>query len=118
MRITGKVTRVFPTVTTGEGADAKARQNFVVAYQETPGQFGYDTVLLTLFGAYSIKKHSLVEGDTVDVYIEHEVREYNGRSYNNIKIIQLRKVGNVEPQQAPQQPAESEEQPVNDLPWV
>lgn len=107
MRVFGEVTAVMPTkkgVSKRSGQEW-ASQDFVVKYKEVEGQYKPDTMMVNLFGGYTIEKNALKPGDMVDLYVEHEAEEYQGRWYNKIKVIQIKKVVQEEQPQE-QQPVE------------
>jgi hypothetical protein len=92
MEIKGKVIQLL-AVATGQGKKGQWRkQEFVI---ETPSQYP-KKVCLSLWGD-KIDQYSLSMGDQVNVSVELESREYNGRWYTEARAWKLEKSGGSSP---------------------
>ena len=96
MIITGRITRLMEPVrgiSQRTGAEW-ARRDIVIEYKENEASMFYDRVALTIMGNDRIEK--LEVGQLYEVAIEHDVREYNGRVFNELRVRSFRKI--YEPQ--------------------
>jgi len=92
MEIKGKVIQLLPTAT-GQGKKGQwKKQEFIL---ETPGQYP-KKVCLSIWGD-KIEQFSLVAGDNVNVTVDLESREYNGRWYTEARAWKLEKSGSNSP---------------------
>lgn len=81
-------------------------QGFVVEFKEHDTDPWHDKVYLETFDTNVMDK--LVEGAIVKVGFRHSVREYNGRSYNEVRM------NNFELQGAPMESRQSAQQAAQD----
>lgn len=103
--IRGKVIKVLPP----EGGVSKAgkpwkRQMFVI---ETDGQYP-KTVAFSVMGEEKIAKAGLQIGHTIEIDVDAESREYNGKWYTSLNAWRIKNINaftqsqNMYQQQAPQ----------------
>lgn len=121
MEFQGRIYKLLPIrqgVSQRTGNEWKA-QPFVFEYFETPEQRWSDKVLLETYDAKIIEQ--LKEGMEVRCGFGHSVREYEGRTYNEVKLyrieFQTAQQETSATQQQAEQPAPSadaEEQEEND----
>lgn len=92
MEIKGRVIQLLP-LATGQGKKGQwKKQEFVI---ETPSQYP-KKVCLSLWGD-KIEQYSIAVGDQVNVSVELESREYNGRWYTEARAWKMEKSGNSSP---------------------
>ena len=98
MEITGVVKSVMPTQTgTSQSGKAWQKREFII--EETVGNYP-NSLVITAFGDRVEKLNTLRVGDYVTARFDTQVREYNGRAFNNITLYDI-----TQPQaQAQQQP--------------
>ena len=110
MEAKGYVSKVFPiqTGTSARTGNQWQSQEFILEYFETPSQRWADKVLLKLFGE-QVERMQLKEGDILEVGFGHQVREYNGRYYNELTVPY--RVEKVQESKAPQPPTQEAIQP-------
>ena len=98
MEITGIVKSVMPTQTgTSQSGKAWQKREFII--EETVGNYP-NSLVITAFGDRVEKLNTLRVGDYVTARFDTQVREYNGRAFNNITLYDI-----TQPQaQAQQQP--------------
>ena len=122
MEITGKIAQILPEET-GEGRNGPwKKQSFIL---ETQDQYP-KKVCITVWGD-KVNLQNFSENEVITASINIESREYNSRWYTDVKAWRLAKAepdtsvstppdyGNV-PQDT-QAPLESEEGPMDDLPF-
>ena len=100
MEITGVVKSVMPTQTgTSQSGKAWQKREFII--EETVGNYP-NSLVITAFGDRVEKLNTLRVGDCVTARFDTQVREYNGRAFNNITLYDI-----TQPQaQAQPQPQE------------
>jgi hypothetical protein len=92
MEIKGKVVQLLP-MATGQGKKGQwKKQEFIL---ETPGQYP-KKVCLSIWGD-KIDQFGLTVGDQVNVSVDLESREYNGRWYTEARAWKLEKSGGSSP---------------------
>ena len=87
MEITGVVKSVMPTQT-GTSQSGKAWQKREVIIEETVGNYP-NSLVITAFGDRVEKLNTLRVGDYVTARFDTQVREYNGRAFNNITLYDI-----------------------------
>ena len=107
MEITGVVKSVMPTQTgTSQSGKAWQKREFII--EETVGNYP-NSLVITAFGDRVEKLNTLRVGDYVTARFDTQVREYNGRVFNNITLYDIAQPqAQAQPQQqvyigAPQQ---------------
>ena len=107
MEITGVVKSVMPTQTgTSQSGKAWQKREFII--EETVGNYP-NSLVITAFGDRVEKLNTLRVGDYVTARFDTQVREYNGRAFNNITLYDITQPqAQAQPQQqaymgAPQQ---------------
>ena len=95
MEITGVVKSVMPTQTgTSQSGKAWQKREFII--EETVGNYP-NSLVITAFGDRVEKLNTLRVGDYVTARFDTQVREYNGRAFNNITMYDI-----TQPQAQPQ----------------
>lgn len=87
MKVEGKIEKVFP-VRSGNRQDGSVwrRQDFIIAFQEDPRDFFFQRALLSA----DLEKHpEPKEGCIAKVSWSVFTNEYNGRYYNQLKVITM-----------------------------
>lgn len=113
MEINGKIIAALPV---RQGTSAKGdwqAQSYVLEYAS--GQY-MRHIVFDVFGAEKIQQFAIVPGETVQVSIDLDARESNGRWFNSIKAWNIQRVTGQQPvyqQQAPvaAQPSQYAPQP-------
>ena len=96
MEITGVVKSVMPTQTgTSQSGKAWQKREFII--EETVGNYP-NSLVITAFGDRVEKLNTLRVGDCVTARFDTQVREYNGRAFNNITLYDI-----TQPQEQAQQ---------------
>lgn len=94
MEYTGRINRVLP-ITSGETEKGPwQRQEFVFEYYENQNDRWSDKVLLSVMND-RIKEYDLHEGDEVTIGFGHNIREWQGRLFNEVRIYKFEKVKGV-----------------------
>jgi hypothetical protein len=107
MEFSGRILRVFPTSSgTNQQGNTWKRQEFIFEYFERPEDRYCDRVLLSIMNE-RIDTFDIHEGDEVRIGFGHNVREWNGKWYNEMRVYRLEKIshapqGEPEPSEAPQ----------------
>ena len=124
MEITGVVKSVMPTQNgTSQSGKAWQKREFII--EETVGNYP-NSLVITAFGDRVEKLNTLRVGDCVTARFDTQVREYNGRAFNNITLYditqpqaqaqQMQQAYMGAPQQAmPQQYQEAQAQPYQQM---
>ena len=87
MEITGVVKSVMPTQTgTSQSVKAWQKREFII--EETVGNYP-NSLVITAFGDRVEKLNTLRVGDYVTARFDTQVREYNGRAFNNITLYDI-----------------------------
>ena len=117
MEITGVVKSVMPTQTgTSQSGKAWQKREFII--EETVGNYP-NSLVITAFGDRVEKLNTLRVGDYVTARFDTQVREYNGRAFNNITLYDITQPQAYmgAPQQAiPQQYQAAPAQPYQPMP--
>ena len=92
MRIQGEITQVLPLQQGLSQTGKQWRKQTIVVKQGDDVPFP-DEVALDLFND-KIPETPLVVGQRVDVHFGIRTREYNGRVYNEVNVVRMRKVEN------------------------
>lgn len=87
MEITGVVKSVMPTQT-GTSQNGKAWQKREFIIEETVGNYP-NSLVITAFGDRVEKLNTFRVGDCVTARFDTQVREYNGRAFNNITLYDI-----------------------------
>lgn len=115
MQFQGRIYRIFP-VQSGTSANGNewSRQDFIFEYFEQPTDRYADRVLLSVMND-RVKEYDLHEGDEVIIGFGHSTREYQGRTFNDVRMYHFEKVKQTvctppaapqpQPQVQPAQPA-------------
>lgn len=114
MELRGRIARLLP-MSSGVSKEGKEwkRQDFIFEFFETEDQRWSDKVLLSIMND-RIDEYKLQEGEEVSIGFGHNVREYNGRVYNEMRVYKLTKIGGqpAQPQEpAPQAPKTTKPEP-------
>ena len=87
MEITGVVKSVMPTQTgTSQSGKAWQKREFII--EENVGNYP-NSLVITAFGDRVEKLNTLRVGDCVTARFDTQVREYNGRAFNNITLYDI-----------------------------
>ena len=87
MEITGVVKSVMPTQNgTSQSGKAWQKREFII--EETVGNYP-NSMVITAFGDRVEKLNTLRVGDYVTARFDTQVREYNGRAFNNITLYDI-----------------------------
>ena len=87
MEITGVVKSVMPTQNgTSQSGKAWQKREFII--EETVGNYP-NSLVITAFGDRVEKLNTLRVGDYVTARFDTQVREYNGRAFNNITLYDI-----------------------------
>ena len=87
MEITGVMKSVM-TTQTGTSQSGKAWQKREFIIEETVGNYP-NSLVITAFGDRVEKLNTLRVGDYVTARFDTQVREYNGRAFNNITLYDI-----------------------------
>lgn len=101
----GRIQRVF-TIQSGVSQSGKRweKLDFVFEYFEKPDDRYADRVVLSVMNE-RIADYSLHEGDQVEIGFGHNIREYNGKYFNEVRIYHFKKLSATPTEnQQPQQP--------------
>lgn len=101
MNLKGKVIQVLPEQT-GQGKNGEWKKQEIII--ETEGQYP-KKVCVSLWGD---KVGTVLNGASVDVQLDPESREYNGRWYTELKAWKVDAVCGSPQQSAPSKPSTSE----------
>lgn len=111
MNLKGKVIQVLPEQT-GQGKNGDWKKQDIII--ETEGQYP-KKVCVSLWGD---KVGTVLNGASVDVQLDPESREYNGRWYTELRAWKIESVGGRQPQSTPIQPsANAPKEGASDLPF-
>ena len=107
MEYSGRISRIFPTSSgTNQQGNTWKRQEFIFEYFERPEDRYCDRVLLSIMNE-RIDTFDIHEGDEVKIGFSHNVREWNGKWYNEMRVYRLEKISRA-PQSEPEpEPAEA-----------
>lgn len=96
MEVQGRIYKLLQT-RAGNRRDGSAwrSQEFILEYFETPEQRWSDKVLLSVMDS-QLGNYDPREGDEVKVGFSHNVREWNGKYYNDLHIYKFEKVKGVD----------------------
>lgn len=95
MEFIGRINKVLPELTgKSQNGNEWKRQDFVFEYFEHETDRWSDKVLLSVMND-RIAEYDLHEGDEVKIGFSHNVREYNNRTFNEVRIYRFEKLGNV-----------------------
>ena len=110
MEITGVVKSVMPTQTgTSQSGKAWQKREFII--EETVGNYP-NSLVITAFGDRVEKLNTLRVGDCVTARFDTQVREYNGRAFNNITLYDITQPqAQAQPQQQAYMGAPQQEMP-------
>ena len=87
MEIKGIVKSVMPTQTgTSQSGKAWQKRDFII--EETVGNYP-NSLVITAFGDRVEKLNTLRVGDYVTARFDTQVREYNGRAFNNVTLYDI-----------------------------
>lgn len=98
----GRINRLLPlkSGTKEDGSEWK-RQEYVFEYYEKPDDRYADRVVVSAMGN-RIDEYDLHEGDEVEIGFGHNVKEYQGRWYNEISMYHCKKLKAAPTSQQPQ----------------
>lgn len=108
MNLKGKVVQVLPEQT-GQGKNGEWKKQEIII--ETEGQYP-KKVCVSLWGD---KVGTVLNGASVDVLLDPESREYNGRWYTELKAWKVESVGGSPQRSAPSQPSANSQ--IDDAPF-
>jgi len=94
MQLTGKLIQILP-LQTGEGKNGVWKKQDIIL--ETDRQYG-KKLCVTIWGD-KINKDILVIGETLDIFIDLESREYNGKWYTDVKAWKIESTGTPQTKQ-------------------
>lgn len=94
MEYTGRINRVLPLQSGTTEKGPWQRQEFVFEYYENQNDRWSDKVLLSVMND-RIKEYDLHEGDEVTIGFGHNIREWQGRLFNEVRIYKFEKVKGV-----------------------
>lgn len=94
MEYTGRINRVLPITSGTTEKGPWQRQEFVFEYYENQNDRWSDKVLLSVMND-RIKEYDLHEGDEVTIGFGHNIREWQGRLFNEVRIYKFEKVKGV-----------------------
>lgn len=94
MEYTGRINRVLPIQSGTTEKGPWQRQEFVFEYYENQNDRWSDKVLLSVMND-RIKEYDLHEGDEVTIGFGHNIREWQGRLFNEVRIYKFEKVKGV-----------------------
>ena len=98
MEFKGRINRVLPIQSGTTEKGPWQRQEFVFEYYENQNDRWSDKVLLSVMND-RIKEYDLHEGDEVLIGFGHNIREWQGRIFNEVRIYKFEKVKGVAVQQ-------------------
>ena len=104
MKITGKVVQVLPTQT-GTSANGKDWKKSGVVMNYKDGDYE-KTVMCTVMGDKVDALQSLTPGTDIEVSVNAESREYNGKWYTDLRAWKWDVVGQAAPAQASNEPSD------------
>lgn len=94
MEYTGRINRVLPITSGTTDKGPWQRQDFVFEYYENQNDWWSNKVLLSVMND-RIKEYDLHEGDEVTIDFKHNIREWQGRIFNEVRIYKFEKVKGV-----------------------
>jgi len=104
MKITGKVVQVLPTQT-GTSANGKDWKKSGVVMNYKDGDYE-KTVMCTVMGDKVDALQSLTPSTEIEVSVNAESREYNGKWYTDLRAWKWDVVGQAAPAQVPSEPSD------------
>lgn len=81
------------------------RQDFIFEYYENPSDRWSDKVVLSVMND-RIAEYDMHEDDAVKIGFGHNVREWNGRYYNELRVYKFEKISNAQPTADTSQPTQ------------
>ena len=94
MEFKGRINRVLPIQSGTTEKGPWQRQEFVFEYFENENDHWSNKVLLSVMND-RIKEYDLHEGDEVTIGFEHNIREWQGRIFNDMRIYKFYKVKGI-----------------------
>lgn len=94
MEFKGRINRVLPIQSGTTEKGPWQRQEFVFEYFENENDHWNNKVLLSVMND-RIKEYDLHEGDEVTIGFEHNIREWQGRIFNDVRIYKFEKVKGI-----------------------
>lgn len=94
MEFKGRINRVLPIQSGTTEKGPWQRQEFVFEYFENENDHWSNKVLLSVMND-RIKEYDLHEGDEVTIGFEHNIREWQGRIFNDVRIYKFEKVKGI-----------------------
>ena len=96
MEFKGRIAKGMP-VQSGASQDGNewSRQDFVFEYFEHETDRYSDKVMLSIMGKDRIAQYDIHEGDEVVIGFGHSVREYQGRTFNEVRMYKFDKVRKI-----------------------
>lgn len=94
MEFKGRINRVLPIQSGTTEKGPWQRQEFVFEYYENENDHWSDKVLLSVMND-RIKEYDLHEGDEVTIGFWHNIREWQGRIFNDVRIYKFEKVKGI-----------------------
>ena len=104
MKIQGKVVQVLPTQT-GTSSNGKEWKKSGVVLNYKDGDYD-KTVMCTVMGDKVDALQSLQPGTEIEVSVNAESREYNGKWYTDVKAWKWEVIGQGQPAQASNEPSD------------
>lgn len=100
MEFRGRIYKTFPVQsgTNAKGTEWK-RQDFVFEYFENPSDRWSDKVLLSIMNE-RIQEYDLHENDEVVIGFSHNIHDWNGKYFNEMRVYKLEKIRQTEIQPA------------------
>lgn len=94
MEFKGRINRVLPITSGTTDKGPWQRQDFIFEYYENQSDWWSNKVLLSVMND-RIKEYDLHEGDWVTIDFRHNIREWQGRIFNEVRIYKFEKVKGV-----------------------
>ena len=117
MEFEGRIRKILPLrsgTSKSTGNEWKALP-FIFEYFENETDRYADSVLLETFDAKVID--NLQEGMEVRCGFSHRTREYEGRTYNEVRLYKIQSIKKTQESAAPQAPPPPQQEKKNDLPF-
>lgn len=95
MEFTGRISRMLPLQSgTSQNGNSWKRQDFIFEYVEHDTDRWSDKVLLSVMND-RIEEYDLHEGDEVKIGFSHNVREYNMKVFNELRVYKIEKLASA-----------------------
>jgi hypothetical protein len=106
MEFTGRIAKVLPMQTgVGKNNNEWKRQDFIFEFFENPSDRWSDKVVLSVMND-RIAEYDMHEDDAVRIGFGHNVQEWNGRYYNELRMYKFEKISTSQPTAETSQPTQ------------